>query len=696
MNNYYEKYMKYKKKYTEYKKLFGGGNEKICVIGDIEGYFDYFISFILFSEAFDLNYKNNDEIKQLNLSDDEKQFIEKIKTDKDKIDRDKFEKIINKFINFTSIDWFILKPTYKFVFMGDVCDRNIGSIRIVNILLHLKKHKDNVDRVFWLIGNRDINKLRLLFDINDEYINGEDEIQIVSKYWNKESLKVVIEKKNTYLSGKNYINKYNYFESLMSNTYSAGQDIGHREKELQILYKNEITNESIYISYILSLLNVIDVDCLQNAMKKRSICYDEILTCVTKIKSMLEKYFPDIEKIDDIDKIIKKYIVIFLKNNYTINFMYEYLINGSLVLKKNNSIFLHGGLISQSPHVADKNSVSYLRCYDKSNNLEIIPENINKSQITNPYDISIDYKLTEYTDENYKNENTFEYNIFPMPNMIGKIDNINDRCKSLIQNYVDRILNNSNKNEIKFYYSQIIELSLMTYPTPITARHLDNDLYPMTLHSLASHSNDKIKMKFNSLLNELKHAEINNIFIGHTPHGITPTIIPEPSSDGYNLVTIMVDMSIDNCFPKGSSMFDTIIDTHEEPAYTVTNISIRGILNNKWDKNKKSGTMDDTFYYNKIITMDYLHDKIGKYEYSKIYDVKDIINVLFKTCCDITKNEDNKNLIYSDLENTNKKYIIKCEIKNNTDISYLLLKCNGFGYVYAIANGNQLIPEIKQ
>lgn len=214
----------------------------------------------------------------------------------------------------------------------------------------------------------------------------------------------------------------------------------------------------------------------------------------------------------------------------------------------------------------------------------------------------------------------------------------------------------------------------------------------MTLNSLALNSNTIVANIFKPLLNELKIAKINNIFVGHTPHGITPTIIPEPTLDEYNLVIIMVDMSIDNCFPKGSSMFDTIIDKSQD----INNIYIRGILNNKWDSKKQSGTMNDTFYYNKIITMDYLHDKIGKYEYSKIYDVKNINDVLFKTCCDIEKNDKGTNLIYGELQNTNEKYFIKCEIRNNTYISYLLLKCNGFGYVYAIANGSYLVPEIEQ
>ena len=53
-----------------------------------------------------------------------------------------------------------------FVFGGDSQDKGIGDIRFVKIMLALKKKYP--DRVFFIIGNRDANKLRLTSELSDE------------------------------------------------------------------------------------------------------------------------------------------------------------------------------------------------------------------------------------------------------------------------------------------------------------------------------------------------------------------------------------------------------------------------------------------------------------------------------------------------------------------------------------------------
>jgi hypothetical protein len=52
-----------------------------------------------------------------------------------------------------------LQPNCYFVFGGDVCDRGTGDIAILRDLISLKERYPN--RVFFLMGNRDVNKLRL-------------------------------------------------------------------------------------------------------------------------------------------------------------------------------------------------------------------------------------------------------------------------------------------------------------------------------------------------------------------------------------------------------------------------------------------------------------------------------------------------------------------------------------------------------
>jgi hypothetical protein len=53
-----------------------------------------------------------------------------------------------------------------FVFGGDSQDKGTGDIRFVKVMLDLKKKYP--DRVFFIIGNRDANKLRLTTELSDE------------------------------------------------------------------------------------------------------------------------------------------------------------------------------------------------------------------------------------------------------------------------------------------------------------------------------------------------------------------------------------------------------------------------------------------------------------------------------------------------------------------------------------------------
>lgn len=62
-------------------------------------------------------------------------------------------------INRTAGSVAALRDGCHFVFGGDVCDRGNGDIRILQDLIHLKQKYP--DRVHFIMGNRDVNKLRL-------------------------------------------------------------------------------------------------------------------------------------------------------------------------------------------------------------------------------------------------------------------------------------------------------------------------------------------------------------------------------------------------------------------------------------------------------------------------------------------------------------------------------------------------------
>lgn len=72
-----------------------------------------------------------------------------------------------------------LRENCELVFGGDVCDRGSGDIRIVTELLGLKERFP--DKVHFILGNRDGNKLRLAVELLQTFTQREGRV-----YWNDE------------------------------------------------------------------------------------------------------------------------------------------------------------------------------------------------------------------------------------------------------------------------------------------------------------------------------------------------------------------------------------------------------------------------------------------------------------------------------------------------------------------------------
>jgi len=68
----------------------------------------------------------------------------------------------------------VLRKGWILVFGGDVCDKAAGSLRIARELVSAKKRYP--DRVFLIVGNRDLNKLRIIPELSEEAMKDEPHI----------------------------------------------------------------------------------------------------------------------------------------------------------------------------------------------------------------------------------------------------------------------------------------------------------------------------------------------------------------------------------------------------------------------------------------------------------------------------------------------------------------------------------------
>jgi hypothetical protein len=85
-----------------------------------------------------------------------------------------------------------LRPNTHFVYGGDTVDKGPGDIRLVRALVSLKKHYP--DRVHLLVGNRDLNKLRLASELSESDMK-RDIKDIPKPFWDRgaKSLKEYLE-----------------------------------------------------------------------------------------------------------------------------------------------------------------------------------------------------------------------------------------------------------------------------------------------------------------------------------------------------------------------------------------------------------------------------------------------------------------------------------------------------------------------
>ena len=149
-----------------------------------------------------------------------------------------------------------------FVFGGDCQDRGIGDIRFVNLLLNFKS--EYPDRVEFIIGNRDANKIRISSELSEKiYATGVADRKAESKYLTKyDNFPYWVNKDErinlrTYLNDNNFkIDAVSRLKYILDYTMGSNDSFDKRRKELSIILNKSpdlISDNDIVTSFLNSV-----------------------------------------------------------------------------------------------------------------------------------------------------------------------------------------------------------------------------------------------------------------------------------------------------------------------------------------------------------------------------------------------------------------------------------------------------------
>lgn len=113
----------------------------------------------------------------------------------------------------------VLRPQYHLVFGGDICDRGKGDLRITTEIVTLAKKYPN--KVHIILGNRDINKIRLATELETQYVK-----QKLGVFWIDNNDIVEIDKNDETRTAATRL------QSILTCTMGAPDAFKHRLDEL--------------------------------------------------------------------------------------------------------------------------------------------------------------------------------------------------------------------------------------------------------------------------------------------------------------------------------------------------------------------------------------------------------------------------------------------------------------------------------
>jgi len=122
-----------------------------------------------------------------------------------------------------------LADRFSFVYGGDVCDRGDGDLRLLDDLNQL--HEDFPGRVFFIHGNRDVNKMRIPIELHPAHLARPGDV-----YW--------IPAKSE--AGESAVDRLKY---ILAKTMGSPGGFDYRKNELAILGKPN-ADEDVVQSYL--------------------------------------------------------------------------------------------------------------------------------------------------------------------------------------------------------------------------------------------------------------------------------------------------------------------------------------------------------------------------------------------------------------------------------------------------------------
>ena len=145
-----------------------------------------------------------------------------------------------------------------FVYGGDTQDKGDNDIMFVNLLLKFKE--DYPDRVVFIIGNRDANKLRFPSELLENYSNEKVFIKKYDNfpYWVNKDVRVTL--KNYLKITNSSLNIKNRLDYILKHTMGCKDGcFERRRKELSVILKKNINNikeEDVVSSFLNSVMPI--------------------------------------------------------------------------------------------------------------------------------------------------------------------------------------------------------------------------------------------------------------------------------------------------------------------------------------------------------------------------------------------------------------------------------------------------------